>query len=234
MSGNTFGTLFAVTNFGESHGPAIGCVIDGCPPGMALREADIQPDLDRRRPGTSRLRHPAQRARCGGNPLRRLRGQDHRHADRPADPQHRPAQQGLRQHPADLPPRPCRLHLLAQVRPARPARRRPLLGPPDGAHGGGRRGGQEVAERAVRHRVPRLHDADRRARHRASSAGTTCRTTPSSPPVADVSRAGGLHGRAAQGGRLLRRAPARDGDAACRWAWASRCSTSSTPTSPTP
>jgi chorismate synthase len=54
MSGNTFGTLFAVTNFGESHGPAIGCVIDGCPPGMELSEADIQPDLDRRRPGTSR------------------------------------------------------------------------------------------------------------------------------------------------------------------------------------
>jgi chorismate synthase len=54
MSGNTFGTLFCVTNFGESHGPAIGCVIDGCPPGMALSESDIQHDLDRRRPGTSR------------------------------------------------------------------------------------------------------------------------------------------------------------------------------------
>lgn len=55
MSGNTFGSLFAVTNFGESHGPAIGCVIDGCPPGMALSESDIQPDLDRRRPGTSKF-----------------------------------------------------------------------------------------------------------------------------------------------------------------------------------
>src|SRR3978361_1323746 len=59
MSGNTFGTLFAVTNFGESHGPAIGCVIDGCPPGMSLSEADIQGDLHRRRPGTSR--HVTQR-----------------------------------------------------------------------------------------------------------------------------------------------------------------------------
>ena len=59
MSGNTFGTLFAVTNFGESHGLAIGCVIDGCPPGMDLCEADIQHDLDRRRPGTSR--HVTQR-----------------------------------------------------------------------------------------------------------------------------------------------------------------------------
>jgi chorismate synthase len=59
MSGNTLGTIFAVTNFGESHGPAIGCVIDGCPPGMELSAADIQPDLDRRRPGTSR--HVTQR-----------------------------------------------------------------------------------------------------------------------------------------------------------------------------
>jgi chorismate synthase len=55
MSGNTFGKLFTVTNFGESHGPAIGCVIDGCPPGLELSEADIQHDLDRRRPGTSKF-----------------------------------------------------------------------------------------------------------------------------------------------------------------------------------
>ena len=59
MSGNTFGHTFCVTNFGESHGPAIGCVIDGCPPGMALSEADIQVELDRRKPGTSR--HVTQR-----------------------------------------------------------------------------------------------------------------------------------------------------------------------------
>lgn len=59
MSGNTLGKLFCVTSFGESHGPAIGCVVDGCPPGMALAEADIQPDLDRRKPGTSR--HVTQR-----------------------------------------------------------------------------------------------------------------------------------------------------------------------------
>ena len=59
MSGNTIGKLFCVTSFGESHGPAIGCVVDGCPPGLALSEADIQPDLDRRKPGTSR--HVTQR-----------------------------------------------------------------------------------------------------------------------------------------------------------------------------
>lgn len=59
MSGNTLGTLFCVTSFGESHGPAIGCVVDGCPPGLDLSEADIQAELDRRRPGTSR--HVTQR-----------------------------------------------------------------------------------------------------------------------------------------------------------------------------
>jgi chorismate synthase len=60
MPGSTLGELFRVTNFGESHGPAIGCVIDGCPPGLVLSEADIQPELDRRRPGTSR--HVTQRS----------------------------------------------------------------------------------------------------------------------------------------------------------------------------
>jgi len=59
MSGNTLGTLFTVTSFGESHGVALGCVVDGCPPGLALCEADIQHDLDRRKPGTSR--HVTQR-----------------------------------------------------------------------------------------------------------------------------------------------------------------------------
>ncbi|WP_312432383.1 chorismate synthase [Achromobacter sp.] len=59
MPGNTLGTLFTVTNFGESHGPAIGCVVDGCPPGVALDASDIQFELDRRRPGTSR--HVTQR-----------------------------------------------------------------------------------------------------------------------------------------------------------------------------
>jgi chorismate synthase len=59
MSGNTLGKLFCVTSFGESHGPAYGCVVDGCPPGLALCEADIQQELDRRKPGTSR--HVTQR-----------------------------------------------------------------------------------------------------------------------------------------------------------------------------
>ena len=57
--GNTFGKVFTVTTFGESHGPALGCIVDGCPPGMELSEADIQVDLDRRRPG--RNKHTTQR-----------------------------------------------------------------------------------------------------------------------------------------------------------------------------
>jgi chorismate synthase len=59
MSGNTLGKLFTVTSFGESHGPAIGCIVDGCPPGLELSAADLQHDLDRRKPGTSR--HTTQR-----------------------------------------------------------------------------------------------------------------------------------------------------------------------------
>ena len=55
MSGNTFGRLFTVTTFGESHGLGLGCIIDGCPPGLELSAADLQPDLDRRKPGTSRF-----------------------------------------------------------------------------------------------------------------------------------------------------------------------------------
>ena len=55
MAGNTFGRIFAVTSFGESHGPALGCIVDGCPPGLALSEPDLQGDLDRRRPGTSQF-----------------------------------------------------------------------------------------------------------------------------------------------------------------------------------
>jgi chorismate synthase len=55
MSGNTFGRLFTVTSFGESHGPALGCIVDGCPPGLELNEADLQADIDRRRTGTSKF-----------------------------------------------------------------------------------------------------------------------------------------------------------------------------------
>ena len=55
MSGNTIGKLFTVTSFGESHGKALGCIVDGCPPGLEIDEEDLQVDLDRRKPGTSRF-----------------------------------------------------------------------------------------------------------------------------------------------------------------------------------
>ena len=73
MSGNSIGKSFVVTTFGESHGPALGCIVDGCPPGLALSESDIQGDLDRRRPG--RNKHTTQRnepdqVRIGKGPRR--------------------------------------------------------------------------------------------------------------------------------------------------------------------
>ena len=55
MSGNSIGRLFTVTTFGESHGPALGCIVDGCPPGLPISEADLQADVDRRRTGTSQF-----------------------------------------------------------------------------------------------------------------------------------------------------------------------------------
>ena len=101
MSHNTFGHLFRVTTFGESHGPALGCVVDGCPPGIPLTEADIQAYLDKRRPGPVALHHPAPgaRRRCRSSPAcsttsDRRAGHD-RHADRAADRECRPALQGL-------------------------------------------------------------------------------------------------------------------------------------------
>ena len=70
MAGNTIGQLFRVTTFGESHGTALGCIVDGVPPNMALSEADIQPDLDRRKPGTSRYTTP----RCEDDEVQILSG----------------------------------------------------------------------------------------------------------------------------------------------------------------
>ncbi len=87
MSFNTFGHLFRVTTFGESHGPAIGCVVDGCPPRIPLTEADIQPYLDKRRPGQSRFTTQRREPDDGQNPLGRVRRRGDRRAgdDRNAD-----------------------------------------------------------------------------------------------------------------------------------------------------
>jgi hypothetical protein len=116
MSHNTFGHLFRVTTWGESHGPALGCVVDGCPPGIPLTEADIQPWLDRRRPGQGKFvtqrQEPDQVRILSGvfqdtrpHPLGSLPGHahgravrgpgHHRHADLDDHRERRPAQPGL-------------------------------------------------------------------------------------------------------------------------------------------
>ena len=168
---STFGHLFRVTNFGESHGPAIGCVIDGCPPGMPLAEADLQHDLDRRKPGTSR--HVTQRresdrveilsgvyeGQTTGTPIALLiRNEDSKRAR-------------LRGSDRYVSPGPRRLHLLAQVRVARSARRWAILGPPDRANGRCGRRRQEMAAREVRHPGARIHAAARRNRDSVCQLG---------------------------------------------------------------
>ena len=75
MAGSTFGQLFRVTTAGESHGPGNVCIVDGCPPGLELSVDDLIPDLQRRKPGQSRIVTPAQGRRRAGDPLRCLRGQ---------------------------------------------------------------------------------------------------------------------------------------------------------------
>ena len=130
MSHNTFGHLFRVTTFGESHGPALGCVVDGCPPRIPLTAADIQPYLDKRRPGQSRFttqrREPDTVSILSGFfPDESGRRGHHRHADRADDRECRPALEGLLRDQGQLPAGPCRLHLRRQIRPARLSRRRP-------------------------------------------------------------------------------------------------------------
>ena len=171
MSGNTLGTLFCVTSFGESHGPAIGCVVDGCPPGLALAEADIQRELDRRKPGTSR--HVTQRresdtveilsgvfeGRTTGTPIALLiRNEDARSKDYANDRRH-------------VSPRPRRLHVLAEVRHPRLSRRRPAVGARDGGARRRRRDRAQVAARALRRAHSRPPDAARPERDRRSRTG---------------------------------------------------------------
>ena len=232
MSGNTFGTLFAVTNFGESHGPAIGCVIDGCPPGMALSEADIQPDLDRRRPGTSR--HVTQRqeedkveilsgvyeGRTTGTPICLLiRNTDQRSKD------YSEIAQTFRPGHADY------TYL----------QKYGLRDPRGGGRSSARLTAPMVAAGAVAKkwlaqkygtRVPRLHAADRRAAPSPSRAGTTCPTTRSSRRWPTCPRWRPTWTACARPATPAARASASP-PPACRSAWASRCSTSSMPTSPT-
>ena len=94
--GNTFGQLFRVTTWGESHGAATGAVIDGCPPRLALSEADIQPDLDRRRPGQSLLTSQRKESDTVRILSGVFEGRDARDADRARDPERGHAPRRLR------------------------------------------------------------------------------------------------------------------------------------------
>ena len=169
MSHNTFGHLFRVTTWGESHGAAIGCVVDGCPPGIPLTAEEIQVFLDKRRPGQSRFttqrREPdavrilsgvfaddAGRQVTTGTPISLLIDNVDQRG------------QGLRRHQGQVPPRPCRLHLLGEIRHPRLPRRRALLGARDG-HARGRRRG-----RAQGH--PRRHASAARWCRSARTAST--------------------------------------------------------------
>ena len=138
MSFNGFGHLFRVTTWGESHGPALGCVVDGCPPGVALSEADIQPWLDARRPGQNRYHHPAAGGRRGrascrassrgvttGTPISLMIGNTDQRSKDYGD------------IAAKLPARARRPHLSPEVRPARLPRRRAVERARDGGAGGG-------------------------------------------------------------------------------------------------
>jgi chorismate synthase len=227
-------TLFRVTNFGESHGPAIGCVIDGCPPGLALSEADIQPDLDRRRPGTSR--HVTQRNEADaveilsgvyeglttGTPICLLiRNTDQRSKDYG--------------------------NLLDTFRPGHADytywRKYGLRDPRGGGRSSARLTAPMVAAGAVARKwLRQQHGTTLRGWMSAAlgeieipfEAPSTSRTTRSSPPMPGPScAAGGLHGRAAQGGDSAAARASRCEASGVPPAWASRCSTSSMPTSPT-
>ncbi len=186
MAGNTFGTLFTVTTFGESHGPAIGCVIDGCPPGLALSEADIQPELDRRKPGTSR--HVTQRqepdtveilsgvyeGKTTGTPIAlMIRNQDQRSKD------YGNIVETFRPGHADY----TYWHKYGIRDPRGGGRSSARLTAPVV-------GAAAIAKKwlhaAVRHRVQGLHEPAGRDRRCRSSAGSTCRTIRSSPPTRGI------------------------------------------------
>ena len=169
MSHNSFGHLFRVTTWGESHGPAIGCVVDGCPPRLGAVRGR-HPALARPPPPRPvALHHPAAGAGRGAHPVRRVRRPDHRHADRDADRQRRPALARLLRHRRAVPARPCRSHLRAEIRHPRLSRRRPLLGARDRDARGGRGRRAQGAGRGRAH--PRRAGADRPASDRPRALG---------------------------------------------------------------
>ena len=99
---STFGKAFQISTFGESHGGGVGVVVDGCPPRLELELAEIQRDLDRRKPGQSRLTTPRQEADTRRDPLRRVRGPDPRHAHRASLVRNKDARPSAYDHMKDL------------------------------------------------------------------------------------------------------------------------------------
>ena len=152
------------------------------------------------------VRDPAQGAGPGPHPVRRLPGLHDRHADRAADREYRPAQLRLRQDQGRVPPEPCGLCLHPEVRPARPARRRSLLGARNRRARRGGRDREEVAAREARHRDPRLLRADRRTRAAAERLVPRRDQSVLLRRCRDHPDARGLHRPPAQRGRLGRRA----------------------------
>ena len=211
MSHNSFGHLFRVTTWGESHGPALGCVVDGCPPGLSLNEADVQRWLDLRKPGSSRFvtqrREPDavrilsgvfEDARTGGpvttgTPISMMiENLDQRSKDYGAIARR-------------VPPGPCRLHLCRQVRRARLSRGRSGFGARDGGAGRGWRCGAQGAGRG--RGDPCRPGPARPAPHRPHALGLGGNVAQSVlvPGRHNRRPVGGLSGRGAQDGLLHRR-----------------------------
>ena len=237
MSHNTFGHLFRVTTWGESHGPAIGCVVDGCPPRIPL-DRGRHPALARPPPPRPvPLHHAAAGARPGPHPVRRVRGPDHRHADRAADRERRPAVEGLRRHRRALPPRPRRPDLRAEIRHPRLSRRRPVLGARDRDARRRRRGGAQGAGDHCGRSGVRIRGAlVQIGPHRIDRARWDWDAVEPEPVLLPRPgrrrRVGGLPRRGAQGAARRSARSSRWWPTACRPAWARRSTASSTPTSP--
>ena len=234
MSYNSFGHLFRVTTWGESHGPALGCTVDGCPPGIALAEADLQRWLDRRRPGqnryTTQRREPDAVEILSGV----YEGSSTGAPDPADDPQRRPALEGLRRDRAQVPPGSCRLHLLGEIRAARSARRWTRLGARDRGAGRRRRCCARGAGRSrPRAQDYRRHGADGPPSDRPKRLGPR---RDRAQPVLVPGPAGAASGRrsstAAQGRRIDRRGDRGGGRGRPPRASARRSMPSSTPSLP--
>ena len=180
MAGDTYGRLFTVTTFGESHGPAMGCVVDGCPPGS---RADGSRHSEGSRSAASRPlapRHAAPRAGSSEDPLGRVRRPHDGHGDRLARRERRPEERRLLEDQGQLSARPRRLHVSAEVRHSRLSRRRPLVRARDRHARRRRRDRAQVSRGAARRRDSRLSRRDRpvqAARRSISSTSTTIRSS---------------------------------------------------------